>query len=295
MPFLMVILHGIMAKQTYTALTWCARLWILGALCALDCSSGGRDGSRNNPSGSTGGGAAGATGGTLSAAGGALNIGGSTTGGEQATRGSTAVSAATGGLQALGGASAIGGLPATGGSQTTGGSKATGGTSTTGGSQAIGGAKATGGSTGMSGSSATSCDDASLVWKTANKTNFTSYPDPGSEECIKYNGCAYEGLFAACDQQESQSWVQAHNIVSVFPDFNTLKLHDLCLKAGSKTMIVTVLDTCADSDCSGCCTANKGTASELIDIESYTDQRFGVPDGSIQWADLGTTKGTGCH
>ena len=48
-----------------------------------------------------------------------------------------------------------------------------------------------------------------------------------------------------------------HNIVAVFPDFGTLKLHDLCLKSGTKTIVVTVLDTCGDSDCSGCCTENK--------------------------------------
>jgi hypothetical protein len=83
--------------------------------------------------------------------------------------------------------------------------------------------------------------------------------------------------------------------VSVFPDFNKLALHDLCIKSGSKTMVVTVLDECADSDCSGCCTQNRGSKDELIDIESYTDARFGVDDGPIQWADLGATKTSGCN
>jgi hypothetical protein len=32
----------------------------------------------------------------------------------------------------------------------------------------------------------------------------------------------------------------------------------------------------------------------LIDVESYTAKRWGVPDGRIQWADLGPTKGQGC-
>jgi hypothetical protein len=250
----MVALHGFMDKRTCTSLVFCARMWILSALCVLDCSSSGHNGAPNNPGGSTSGGASGATG---------------ATGATSSSAGGTWSSDYSSASSSIGGA--------------------------TGGSRATGGAQATGGTIGTNGTSAGSCDDTNLVWKTANKTNFTSYPDPGSEECIKYNGCAYEGLFAACDQQESQSWVQAHDIVSVFPDFNALKLHDLCLKAGSKTMIVTVLDTCADSDCSGCCTTNKGTASELIDIESYTDQRFGVPDGPIQWADLGPTKGTGCN
>jgi hypothetical protein len=138
------------------------------------------------------------------------------------------------------------------------------------------------------------CEAPGLVWKTANKTEFTSYPAPGSEECIKYSGCLYEGMFAGCGPTMPQSWVQSHDIVSVFPDFATLKHHDLCLKSGSKTMVVLVIDTCADSDCSGCCTQNKGSANELIDIESYTAARFGVSDGPIQWADLGTTKGDDC-
>ena len=161
-------------------------------------------------------------------------------------------------------------------------------------------ATATDSSTSTSGSgTATStatnrCEAPGLVWKTANKTEFTSYPAPGSEECIKYSGCLYEGMFAGCGPTMPQSWVQSHDIVSVFPDFATLKHHDLCLKSGSKTMVVLVIDTCADSDCSGCCTQNKGSANELIDIESFTAARFGVSDGPIQWADLGPTKGDDC-
>ena len=152
------------------------------------------------------------------------------------------------------------------------------------------------------GGGAPSCDSPGLVWRSANKTSFTSYPAPGSPECIQYNGCAYEGQFAACSKTETKAWVSSHNIVSVFPNLHAssngigaLALHDLCLKSGTKTMIVTVLDECADSDCSGCCTQNKGSAQELIDIESFTDARFGVEDGPIEWADLGATKTAGCN
>jgi hypothetical protein len=42
------------------------------------------------------------------------------------------------------------------------------------------------------------------------------------------------------------------------------------------------------------CTRNKGTADKLIDIESYTAARFGVPDGRIQWADLGKAHDQAC-
>jgi hypothetical protein len=101
-------------------------------------------------------------------------------------------------------------------------------------------------------------------------------------------------MFAGCGPTMPPSWVKSHDIVSVFPDFATLKHHDLCLKSGSKTIVVLAIDTCADSDCSGCCTQNRGSANELIDIESFTAARFGVPDGPIQWADLGPTQGEDC-
>ena len=200
----------------------------------------------------------------------------------------------TGGLQGSGGVTGAGGTRA-------GGTVGSGGAVGTGGIVAAGGAKQDAGAgdvttSGDTGTSTTGrCDSASLLWKTGSKTNFTSYPDPGSVECVEYSGCLYEGLFAACPSQETKDWVSAHNIVSVFPDFNQLKLHDLCLKSGSNTIVVTVLDTCADSDCSGCCTQNQGSADELIDVESFTDARWGVDDGKIQWADLGSTTGSGCN
>ena len=201
------------------------------------------------------------------------------------TDSSTAFSAATS-VSAGSGSCGTSGTGGTGGGSSAGGSSA--GGSSAGGSSG----SSSGGSAGTTG---TGCATPGLTWKSANKTNFTSYPDPGSEECIKYSGCLYEGEFAACNKTESKAWVQAHNIVSVFPNLKQLALHDLCLKSGSKTIVVTVLDECADSDCSGCCTQNKGSADELIDIESFTDARFGVADGPIQWADLGPTKTAGCN
>jgi hypothetical protein len=138
------------------------------------------------------------------------------------------------------------------------------------------------------------CSHAGLTWKSANKTNYESYPDPGSEECIKYNGCAWAGQFAACEDKMSETWVESHNIVAAFPNFSELMLHDLCLRKGDKTLVVTVLDTCGDDDCDGCCTQNLGNADALIDLEKYTNERFNVPDGAIEWADLGPTTGSGC-
>jgi hypothetical protein len=167
--------------------------------------------------------------------------------------------------------------PAPGGS---GGSGGTGGTSGSGGS---------GGSTGGD-----PCSASNLNWKTANKTWYTSYPAAGSEECIVYSGCQYEGQFQACSGTKSKTWVQSHNIASFFP-LGSMSLHDICIKSGTKTLVVTVYDTCGDSDCGGCCTENRGSADALIDLESYTNQRFGVADGRITWADLGPTKGSGCN
>jgi hypothetical protein len=184
----------------------------------------------------------------------------------------------------------------------TGGSTATSNSDGSGGATASGGAShssggtshSSGGAAGDSSGSDDPCDDPGLVWKTANKTNYTSYPDPGSEECIEYNGCTWAGQFAACDGVLPEEWVSEHNIVAAFPDFDALELHDLCLRKGDKTLVVTVLDTCDDSDCDGCCTENQRDADQLIDVESYTDARWDVPDGAIEWADLGPTESGGC-
>jgi hypothetical protein len=132
-----------------------------------------------------------------------------------------------------------------------------------------------------------------LTWKSANETVFESYPPPGSVECIQYSGCQYEGQFQDCSQTVPLSWVKSHNIVSVFPDINSLGYHNLCLKdpSSGQSIVVIALDTCADSDCSGCCTQNKGNADELIDVEINTDAKFtniGINGGNpIQWADMG--------
>jgi len=121
-------------------------------------------------------------------------------------------------------------------------------------------------------------------WKKANLTNFTSYPDPGSEECREYNGCTWAGQFAFVDGKKSENWVKAHNIVAVHEkDANKYKLKTLRLKKGSDQIDVKVYDECANSDCNGCCTKNSRSTGFLIDIESYTMDRFGHGDGVVQW------------
>lgn len=136
-------------------------------------------------------------------------------------------------------------------------------------------------------SSGSSVNGDNLTWRKANLTTFTSYPDPGSEECIKYNGCAYSGEFAFVDGKQDESWVMSHNIAAIHSkDANTYKLKKLRLRQGSKQIDVTVYDMCADSDCNGCCTQNSSETGFLIDLEKYTSQKFGVGDGVVEWACL---------
>jgi hypothetical protein len=272
--------HGFWLVGTFTLLGACA------SACGTD---NGRVDAHADAAVSAGGASGAGAGGSAGQLDGPASSGGSSTrgaGGARASSDGGAPASATGGRSepASGGRSepASGGTPA---SANGGRSSGDGGKTTSAGAGGV-----------VSGDAGNAdCDAPGLVWKTANKTNYTSYPDPGSEECIKYNGCMWAGQFAACSGTKTEAWVSAHNIVAAFPDFTKLSLHDLCLRKGSKTIVVTVLDTCGDSDCNGCCTQNKGAADELIDVESYTNERWGVADGRIDWADLGPTKGAGCN
>jgi hypothetical protein len=163
------------------------------------------------------------------------------------------------------------------------GSPSFGGSSTSGGAAGQGGATAGGTSSGGS----TGGGDGGGVseWKTANLTNYESYPDPNSEECIEYNGCLWAGMFAGVDGKQTEQWVMEHNIIAVHQkDFETYKLKTLRLRMGEKEIDAVVYDMCADSDCEGCCTANSAETGFLVDIEKYTMQRFGAGDGIVEWA-----------
>ena len=120
----------------------------------------------------------------------------------------------------------------------------------------------------------------------ADLTWFESYPDPGSEECIKYNGCAWAGQFAAVSGKQPESWVQANNICAVHEkDFAKYRLKTLRLTQGTRTIDVKVYDMCSDSDCDGCCTEN-AKSGFLIDVEKYTAERFGTRSGTVDWTCL---------
>ena len=121
-------------------------------------------------------------------------------------------------------------------------------------------------------------------WNRANLTNYTSYPDPGSEECIEYNGCEWAGYFSFLDGQQTEEWVQEHNIIAIHSkDAEQYKLKTLRLRQGDHEIGAVVYDMCSDTDCDGCCTANSAETGFLIDIEKYTMARFGSGDGIVEW------------
>ena len=124
-------------------------------------------------------------------------------------------------------------------------------------------------------------------WREANLTTFTSYPAPGSEECEEFNGCMWAGYFEFVEGQQTESWVMQHDIVAVHSrDASTYALKTLRLRQDSHELDVTVYDVCSDSDCDGCCTRNASETGFLLDLESYTSERFGSSDGVVEWTCL---------
>ena len=129
---------------------------------------------------------------------------------------------------------------------------------------------------------------ADTVWNRAVLTWYTSWPEPGSEECEDYNGCTWAGWFAGLEDQQTEEWVSEHNIIAIHEkDWDTYKLKTFRLRKGGHTIDAVVYDKCADSDCDGCCTKNAGKVGFLIDIESYTRQRFNnYGSGIVEWTCL---------
>ena len=132
---------------------------------------------------------------------------------------------------------------------------------------------------------------ADTIWNKANLTWYISWPDPGSEECVVYNGCEWAGYFAGLPDQQTEEWVSEHNIISIHEkDWGKYKLKTFRLRQNGRTIDATVYDKCADSDCEGCCTQNAGELGFLIDIESYTCERLSGTkdgcDGVVEWTCL---------
>jgi hypothetical protein len=129
---------------------------------------------------------------------------------------------------------------------------------------------------------------ADTIWNKANLTWYISWPDPGSEECVVYNGCEWAGYFAGVNGQQTEEWVSQHNIISIHEkDWGKYKLKTFRLRQNGRSIDAVVYDKCADSDCDGCCTQNAGTLGFLIDIESYSCERFSgkkdACDGVVEW------------
>ena len=142
-----------------------------------------------------------------------------------------------------------------------------------------------------SSSSTTAAAPADTVWNKAYLTWYISWPDPGSEECVKYNGCEWAGYFAGIEGQQTEQWVSEHNIISIHEkDWDKYNGKTFRLRQNGHIIDAVVYDKCADSDCEGCCTQNAGNLGFLIDIESYSCERFSGSkegcDGIVEWTCL---------
>ena len=139
--------------------------------------------------------------------------------------------------------------------------------------------------------SSASAAKADTIWNKAYPTWYISWPDPGSEECVVYNGCEWAGYFAGLEDQQTEQWVSEHNIISIHEkDWDKYKLKTFRLRQNGRTIDAVVYDMCSDSDCDGCCTKNAGNLGFLIDVESYTCERLTGSkegcDGVVEWTCL---------
>lgn len=127
-------------------------------------------------------------------------------------------------------------------------------------------------------------DGEPVVWSRATLTWYKSFAEPGTEECILFNGCKYPGLFAGLIGPQTEEWVMANNIIAVHEkDFEQYKLKTFRLRLDGRELDGTVYDFCADTDCAGCCTANLNEEGFLIDLEYHTMRRFGSDHGIVEF------------
>ena len=120
-------------------------------------------------------------------------------------------------------------------------------------------------------------------WKPAALTTYTSFPaccqNPNADptECNDYSGCDYQGQFAFLPDTQTEAWVRQNDICAFFTvhgDLNNYKNKVIWIDKYDQTIRCNVLDTCADSDCDGCCTENAGESGYLIDMEYWTVRRY---------------------
>lgn len=132
-------------------------------------------------------------------------------------------------------------------------------------------------------------------------------PSAPTQECVKYSGCSYLGDFAAFindtnpQGHRSLDYVENHNLIA-FYDNSDPKGTSWASKYAGKTILLTktynkvtfsfnatIADTCANSDCNGCCAQNTvdAGATYLVDMEYYTVMAnfgtVGAVDGTIDF------------
>lgn len=129
----------------------------------------------------------------------------------------------------------------------------------------------------------------------ARLTVYSSYPsccvtDSGNpSECEDYSGCEYRGDFANGEVNVAETEVKCRSIAAFFDAANPSAAYwtanyankklrlKACTSTGAVEFEATIVDTCGDSDCNGCCTANAGSYGKLVDLEINTMYRnFGL-------------------
>ena len=124
-----------------------------------------------------------------------------------------------------------------------------------------------------------------------NSPNYDSHYS--REECDDDSACKYIGDFAYSGHK-SFDWVESNNIISFFdskhPSESYTRTHygdkKVQLRKNGKVFTAVILDTCADSDCNGCCTRN-AHGGYLVDMEYYTVMKnlggTGAAEGTIEF------------
>lgn len=103
-------------------------------------------------------------------------------------------------------------------------------------------------------------------------------PNADTTECDEDNACHWYGQLAYVDGTKDLSYFQTNNIVSLFSiasgsasPYNGQYI--TITKPGYPAFTALVADTCADSDCGGCCTTNAHPNQWLVDVEYWTAVR----------------------
>ena len=106
-------------------------------------------------------------------------------------------------------------------------------------------------------------------------------PSANTTECDLYNGCQWTGMFAALEGKQSYEFVSNSSLIAFYEyGQDTQHFHSAyggknitLVKAGVVVFEALIADTCADSDCNECCSANSAETGFLVDLEYFTMMR----------------------